>query len=157
MKFIRNAYFWLFLGSIVFIGFSYWASSTHVSQKEWDAMVEKYGDDPARIGPFGIGFLTACIVGGFWLRVYVVENPRPTGEVGIVVVESGSKRPILVGSDMTIEAGDPAYEGVIHIVPDTHGESQVMPYGVHDFTLECFCHPEVRSIHGRMLILHSNR
>jgi len=34
MKFIRNAYFWLFLGSIVFIGFSYWASSTHVSQKE---------------------------------------------------------------------------------------------------------------------------
>lgn len=157
MKLIRNVYFWLFLGSIAFIGFSCWVSSIHVSQKEWDAMVEKYGDDPVRIGPFGMGFLTACIVGGFWLRVYVVENPRPTGKVGIVVIESSSKRPALMGSGITIEADDPAYEGVIHIAPDTHGESQVMPYGVHDFTLDCFCHPEVRNIHCRTLIVHSNQ
>ena len=157
MKLIRNVYFWLFLGSIAFIGFSYWASLGHVSQKDWDAMVEKYGDDPVRFGPFGMGFLTACIVGGFWLRVYVAENPKPTGKVGVVVIESNSKRPILVGDDMRIEADDPTYERVIHIAPDTHQESQVMPYGVHDFTLDCFCHPEVRNVDGRTLIVHSNQ
>ena len=156
MKLIRSVYFWMFLGSVAFIGFMCWGSSSHMSQKEWDAMVEEYGDDPARIGPFGIGFVTACIVGGFWLRVYVVGNPRPTGKVGIVVIESSSKRPILVSDDMRIEADDPAYEGVIHIAPDTHRESQVIPYGVHDFTLDCFCHPEVKRIHGCTLVLHSN-
>ena len=120
-------------------------------------MVEEYGHDPGRLGPFAMGFLTACIVGGFWLRVYVVENPRPTGKVGVVVIESNSKRPLLVGSDMRIEADDPAYEDVIHIAPDTHEESQLMPYGVHDFTLDCFCHPEVINIRGRTLIMHSNQ
>lgn len=71
MRLIRNAYFWLVLGSILFIGFMSWVSSVHVSQKEWDAMVEEHdGHDPGRIGPFGMGFLTACIVGGVWVFVY---------------------------------------------------------------------------------------
>jgi hypothetical protein len=155
MKLIRSAYFWMFLGSIAFIGFSYRASSSHMSQKDWDAMVEKYGDDPVRLGPFGMGFATACLVGGFWLTVYLTQNPTPRGKVGVVVIESNSKRPILVDGDMRIKADDPAYEDVIHIAPDTQEESGLMPYGAHDFTLNCSCHPEVRHVHGRTLILHS--
>jgi hypothetical protein len=155
MKLIRNVYFWLFLGSIAFIGFSYWASLGHVSQKDWDAMVDKYGDNPMRLGPFGMGFITACLVGGFWSIVYLTQNPKPRGKAGVVVVESNGKRPILVGSDMKIESDDPAYEDVIHIAPDTQEESGLMPYGAHNFTLNCSCHPEVRRVQGRTLILHS--
>lgn len=127
MKLIRNVYFWLFLGSIAFIGFMCWASSGHMSQKDWDAVVEKYGEDPVRLGPFGMGFATACLVGGFWLTVYLTQNPKPRGKVGVVVIESSSKRPILVCGGMRIEVGDPAYEDVIHIAPDTYEESGLMP------------------------------
>ena len=79
MKLIRSVYFWMFLGSIVFIGFMCWASSGHMSQKDWNAMVAEYGDDPVRLGPFGMGFAAACLVGGFWWRVYVVKYPSPRG------------------------------------------------------------------------------
>jgi hypothetical protein len=82
MRVIRNIYFWLILGSIAFIGFMSWVSSVHVSQKEWDAMVEEHdGRDPGRIGPFGMGFATACVLGGFWFAVYLKHGLKPSGEL----------------------------------------------------------------------------
>lgn len=124
-----------------------------MSQRDWDAMVEEYGDDPVRLGPFGMGFATACLVGGFWWRVYVVKYPSPRGDVGVVIRESQGNRPVLVEKSMMI---DPAYEGEIHITPDT-AEGRVFSLGVHDFTLQCFCHPEVKQVHGCTLIVHSMR
>jgi hypothetical protein len=114
---------------------------------------EAEGKDPEPMSPFGIGFTTACLVGGFWLMVYLKEHPGPRGKVGVVVIESNSKRPILVGGEVRIEADDPAYDGVIHIAPDTE-EWPVGSLGIHDFTLECPSRPDVRQVHGRTLILH---
>ena len=51
---------------------------------------------------------------------------------------------------------DPAYEGEVHIAPDTF-EGCAFPLGVHDFSLQCFCHPEVKQVYGCTLIVDSMR
>jgi hypothetical protein len=82
MKAIRNAYFWLFLGSVAFIAFSYWVASTPVSQKEWNAMAKGLSDPPSKPpSEFWMGFGTACIVAGAWVVVYRQKHPKSKGEL----------------------------------------------------------------------------
>lgn len=102
------------------------------------------------------GFFTASIIGVVWYMVHQQQHPRPRGRVGVVVQDSKSKKPTLIRLGMRIESDDPAYEKEIHIAPDTD-EEDAFPLGVHDFTLLCHCHPEVRKVQGQTLILHFNR
>jgi hypothetical protein len=78
MKILRNAYFWLFLGSILFIGLMDWASSFHISQRNADEIAaERDEPAPAVISPFWEGFVTAGVVVGAWVVVYRQQNPKP--------------------------------------------------------------------------------
>jgi hypothetical protein len=74
MRVIRNLYFWLILGTVVFVGAMAWSSSTHVSRQDREAREEE-GESSDRLPPFAAGFATACVVGLFWFAVHCELNP----------------------------------------------------------------------------------
>jgi hypothetical protein len=79
MRIIRNLYFWLVLGTVVFVGFMDWSSSVRISRRDREdiqAERELEGEDSTEpLSGFGAGFVTACIVGGFWFGVYHETHP----------------------------------------------------------------------------------
>jgi hypothetical protein len=82
MRVIRNIYFWLILGSIAFIVLMNWSASKHISQKHLNEIAAERDEvAPVAIGPFGMGFVTACIIGGAWVVVYRQKHPKPSGEL----------------------------------------------------------------------------
>jgi len=65
----------------------------------------------------------------------------------------------LIPSGMNVDHDDPTYEQEAHILPCTDlgstPEEMHFTFGAHEFTRQCYCHPEVREqIHRRTLILH---
>jgi hypothetical protein len=75
MRLVKSLYFWLVLGTVVFIAFAAWSSSIHVSQHDRKAREEE-GESSDRMSPFAAGFATAVIVGGFWFAVYHQMHPK---------------------------------------------------------------------------------
>lgn len=73
MRIVRNGYFWMVLGTIAFVWLMSRSASVHVSRQDMEeiqAEREADGKDTDRLSPFGMGFMTACAVGGFWFAVH---------------------------------------------------------------------------------------
>ena len=68
---------------------------------------------------------------------------------------------VMLGQGQTPDSDDPRYGNEVHIVPVEVVEKedgQYYSFGVHEFTYECFCHPEIQDqCHGRTLILHKEK
>lgn len=81
MKVIRNAYFWVLIGSIAFIGLMDWNSHHHLSQDDANRIAtERDESAPVVLSPFWEGFATACIVIGAFGLVYRQQHPKIRGE-----------------------------------------------------------------------------
>ena len=81
MKVIRNAYFWVLLGSIVFIGLMDWSSHFHRTQEQaYQEAEERDESAVAVLSPFWEGFATACVVIGAFGVVYRQQHPKTPSE-----------------------------------------------------------------------------
>jgi cytochrome c biogenesis protein CcdA len=73
MKFIRNIYFWLALGSVVVVigGDALYRDYNPNSKEAQQAAEERSteGESPTLLDPYLAGFFTAVVLGGCWYGI----------------------------------------------------------------------------------------
>jgi hypothetical protein len=69
MKFLRNIYFWLALGSVVVVigGDALYRDSKEAIQAAEERRAE--GESSTLLDPYLAGFFTAVVLGGFWYGI----------------------------------------------------------------------------------------
>lgn len=76
---------------------------------------------------------------------------------GVCVTHRATGKVLLLDKEEDeIDPDDPTYADDVHVVPMTE-DGLHLSFGVHVFTRNCICHPQVNEGLARNMVIHSER